>query len=147
MHEQQYSIIVRVVFEPASAVQSPTSFLTSFLRCHKNNANLPWYFGHAWATPSKTMISTCKRLLMFISMQNTNFITQFFLQILQRYCILVILSTLHKPGHAHQKLYKTLMLIYTKIQLNPPLFLEISHRFHKLNILGNLGMPGHVQQD
>ena len=41
---------------------------------------------------------------MFISMQNVNFITQFFLEILQRYCILVILSTLGMPSCTHQKL-------------------------------------------
>ena len=28
-----------------------TLFLTSFLRCHQNIANLPGYFGHAWANP------------------------------------------------------------------------------------------------
>ena len=40
---------------------------------------------------------------MFISMQNINFITHFFFEILQRYCILNILKTLYMPGHAHQK--------------------------------------------
>ena len=41
--------------------------------------------------------------ILFISMQNINFITQFFLEILQRHCILVILSTLGMAGHTHKK--------------------------------------------
>ena len=39
--------IIRVVFEPVSAVKSLPSFLASFLGCHKDIANLPRYFGHA----------------------------------------------------------------------------------------------------
>ena len=45
--------IVRVVFELASAFKSLTSFVTSFLRCHKDIANLPGYIGHASPNPSK----------------------------------------------------------------------------------------------
>ena len=40
---------------------------------------------------------------MFISMQNINFITQFFLEVLQRNYMLVILSTLGLPGQNHNK--------------------------------------------
>ena len=49
---------------------------------------------------------------MFISMQNNNFIPQFFLEILQRHCILVILSTLSMPGHT---LSRVTVLIYRKL--------------------------------
>ena len=52
--------IIKVVFEPASAVKPLNSFLTSFLRCHKDIANLPRYFGHVWPTSSKIKVSTCK---------------------------------------------------------------------------------------
>ena len=41
-------------------------------------------------------------MLVFISMQKINFITHFFLEIFQRYYILVILSTLGMPGCPHQ---------------------------------------------
>ena len=37
----------KAAFEPASAVKSLNSFLTSFVRCHRDIANLPRYFGHA----------------------------------------------------------------------------------------------------
>ena len=36
-------------------------------------------------------------------MQHINFVTQFFLEILQRYWVLVISSTLSMLGHTHQK--------------------------------------------
>ena len=56
---------------------------------------------------------------MFISMQNTKFRTQFFLEIVQRYCILPIWGTLDMPGHSHKNesinLYNILSLIQTKI--------------------------------
>ena len=42
-------IIVRVVFEPASAVKSLTSFLISVLRCHANFENLPRFYEDAWS--------------------------------------------------------------------------------------------------
>ena len=44
---------MKVVFEPASAVKSLSSILTSFLRCHEDTANLPRYFGYAWPTHQK----------------------------------------------------------------------------------------------
>ena len=75
-----------------------TSFQTSFLRCHKEIANLPEYFVWAYlAKPIRNNIINLLTTFMFISMQNINFITQFSLEILQRYCILDILSTLGMP--------------------------------------------------
>ena len=41
--------------------------------------------------------------LVFMSMLNINFITQLFLEILQRHCIIVILSTLGMPDQTHEK--------------------------------------------
>ena len=58
---------------------------------------------------------------MFISMQNINFITQFFFAVLQRHCILVFLSTSHMPGYTHQNDSVNMMLIYTKNQSHPSL--------------------------
>ena len=77
----------------------PNFILDFFLRCHKDIANLPGYFGHAWTNPWKITVST----FTFISMENINFVTRFFLVILQKHCIIVILSTLGIPGHTHQK--------------------------------------------
>ena len=45
--------IVRAVSELANAAKSLTSFMTSFLRYHKDIVNLPMYFGYAWPNPSK----------------------------------------------------------------------------------------------
>ena len=42
-----YKYIVRLVFEAVSSVKSLTLFLTSFLRYHKEIANLPEYLEHA----------------------------------------------------------------------------------------------------
>ena len=60
---------------------------------------------------------------MFLSMQNINFITQFFLEIFQRHCILVILSTLDMSGHTYQQCDNTItvMLICAINQLHPSL--------------------------
>ena len=62
MMGEHWMYFIREVFDPASAVNSLTLFLTSFLRCHKDNANLLGYFGHAWPTQSKTIVPTCKTL-------------------------------------------------------------------------------------
>ena len=44
-------ITKRALFETVNAVKSLKSFLTSFLRCQKDIANLPDYFGHAKPNP------------------------------------------------------------------------------------------------
>ena len=56
-----YNNILRVVaFKRAIAVKFLTSFLASFLRSHKDIANLPGFFGHAGPNPSKTIVSAFK---------------------------------------------------------------------------------------
>ena len=73
---------------------------------------------------------------MFISMQNTQFRTQFFLEIVQRYCILPIWGTLDMPGHSHKNdrlnLYKILALIHTNLTLSLTYFLRYRKDFEKL---------------
>ena len=57
-----------------------------------------------WAclgNPIKIIASTCKTFI-FTSTQNINFVSQFFKKILQRYCRLIILSTLGMSAHTHQ---------------------------------------------
>ena len=64
--------------------------------------------------------------LMIICMQKINFITHFIHEILQRYCILVILSTLGMPGNGHQTQWYQLVgkfnvCLHVKNQLHPSL--------------------------
>ena len=40
------------------------------------------YFGHAWLCTPKLIVSTCRKLLMFICMPKINFIIHFFLEII-----------------------------------------------------------------
>ena len=46
----------------SSACKKSTSFLTSFLRYHKDTANLSGYFEHTWPNSSKRIVSTCPKL-------------------------------------------------------------------------------------
>ena len=91
---------------------------------------------------------------MFICKQKINFILSVFLEILQRYCKLVILDTLNKPGYTQPKLYCPLVQIFciylqTKEQLHPTsfsgdiqtllfwvlwVFLAMHNRNHKINL-------------
>ena len=64
-------------------------FLHSFLRYRKDIANFSAYFGHDRPNPSKRIVST-----WCLSAPKINFIPHFFLEILQGFCKLVILSTL-----------------------------------------------------
>ena len=73
---------------------------------------------------------------MSITMQTINFITQFFLEILRRHCILIILSTLGMSGHTHQKRQDQFIdnwdAIYTKNNLHPSLSLRYCKDFANL---------------
>ena len=53
--------------------------------------------------PIKNDAINLEKTFRFISMQNHT--TQLFIEILQRYCIIVILSTLSTPRHTHPKRY------------------------------------------
>ena len=69
-------------FEPGRAIKSLPSFLSSFLRCHKDIANLAGYFGHPWPNPSKIILSTCKTLSCLSARKTSASLLSSFL----RYC-------------------------------------------------------------
>ena len=66
-------------------------------------------------------------MLMFIFMQKTIFTPHLFLEILQKYCKLVILGTLNQPVENSD------VYLETKAQLEPSFFLQIL--LHLLQIL------------
>ena len=94
-------IIVRVTFEPNRAAKSLTSFMTFFLRCHKDIANLCRYFRHACPNLSKILISICKRLSCLSGCKTSTSELNSFL----RYCkdTAYLLCTFGIPDHTHQK--------------------------------------------
>ena len=71
---------------------------------------------------------------MLICVQKINFITQFFLKILQRNSKLAILSNFGMPN----------FICKWKIKFILHVFLEILPRYCKLVVLGTLGMPGYA---
>ena len=83
----------------------------------------PW---NSLTNPLKKIVSIYKKLCLS-TCKKSNYITHFFLEILQRYCILVILSTLDivEPYPLDMinniNLQKILMLICTKNQFYPSL--------------------------
>ena len=81
-----------------------------FLRDIVKILNLPFWLLWAWLamTGKKNTISLWKTL-MFVFMQKIKFIPYLFLEILQRYCKLVILATLGVPGNTQQKRYQLLI--------------------------------------
>ena len=86
---------------------------------------------------------------MLIGMQKINFITHFFLQILQRNSKLVILGNLAMPGHAHLKSqyqFEETFDVYLQAQ-NQVHSLRLSGdnaKICKLLILGALVMPDYA---
>ena len=88
---------------------------------------------------------------MFICMQKINFITHFFLAILQRNSRLVISGDLGMPGHTRLKWQYQIketfdVYLQAKNQLHPhPLrFPWDIAKYWKLVVLGTLGMPGYA---
>ena len=82
---------------------------------------------------------------MFICMQKTSFIIDFFLTILQRYSKLVILDNLGMPGHTHLKWqyqFEEAFDVYLQENINFILhvFLDMLQRYCKLLILSTLSM-------
>ena len=76
---------------------------------------------------------------MFICRQKINFILHVFLEILQKYCKLVILGTLGMPDSAHPKWYYQLVEKFcvhpqAKNQLHSPCFFEDAAKIGKLLI-------------
>ena len=83
---------------------SSTSSLTSFLRYCRDFANLPfWVIWAGLAMTSKNDTISFQKTLMFVFMEKITSIPPLFLEILRRYCKLVILDTLDTSGHTHQK--------------------------------------------
>ena len=82
--------------------QFPNS-LFFFRYCKVITNVLFWVLWACLAMTSKNDTTSLQKTLRFIFMQNITFIPHLFLEILQRYCKLVILGTLGTPGHAHQK--------------------------------------------
>ena len=122
-------------------IQKIKIFLTSFFRYCKDIAG---YFRHAWPNLSKNIASTCRT---FISMQKINFITHFFLEIFQRYCIF----TLNTLGIYVTSIYvptcKNLWCLSApNINFIPHFFFGILHRLCKLVIWGTLSMTGLAHQ-
>ena len=85
--------------------------------------------------------------LTFICRQKIKFILYVFLEILQRYCKLIVLGTLGMPGYKKPQWYYQLVAnvrvyLLSKNQLLPPCFSGNIAKICKLLILRTLGMPG-----
>ena len=87
-------------------------------------------------SPSNDSINL-KKSSIFISRQKINFILHVFLEILQRYCKLVVFGTLGLSGYTHSKWYCHLVenfCVYLQAKINfiPHAFMEILHRYANL---------------
>ena len=122
------------------------SSLTSFLLYCREIANLLlWVIWALLATYLNDNINV-KKTLTFICRQKMKFIFRVSLEILQRYCEVVVSGILNIPGYTNPKWYYQLAEKYClsagkKITLVPHAFLEILQR---LLILGTLGMPSYT---
>ena len=86
-----------------SACKKSSSYLPSFLWFCKDIANLLfWVLWACLAMASKNNGINLLKTLMFIFMQKIKFTPHLFLEILLRYCKLVILGTLGMAHHPHQ---------------------------------------------
>ena len=77
-----------------------------------------------------------KKPLTLICRQKIKIILHIFLEILQRYCELIVLGTLSMPGYTNPKWYYQLVAnfrghLQAKNQLQPYAFLEILQRYTK----------------
>ena len=87
----------------------------------------------------------CRKLSCLSTCNKLNFITHFFIKVLQRNSKPVILDNLDMPGYTHLKWYyqfEKVFDVYLQIKNNFPVFLEILWRYCKLVILATLGNPG-----
>ena len=103
-------------------------------------------FEHDWPCPPKLMVSTCRKIWCLSAWQKKKIIPHIFLEMLQRYCKLVILRTLEMPGYGQKKRWYQLVesfdiYFHTKIKFMPHLSFEILLRYCKLIILSTLVMP------
>ena len=117
------------------ACKKSTSSLISFLRYCKDIANLAfWEFWECLTILFKIILSICSKLSCLSVCKKINFITQFFLKILQRNSKLAILGNFGMPN----------FICRWKIKFILHVFLEILQRYCKLIALGTLGMPGYA---
>ena len=97
-------------------------------------------FENAWPSPSKTIVSICKKIsCLFVC------ITCFFLKILQKNSKLVIFGNLSIPSQKHMIVWSWKKLICSqKVNSIPPYFCGDIAKICKLLILGTLSMPGYT---
>ena len=100
------------------------------------------YFRHAWPHTPKMKYQFDKTFNVYQQAKNQHHV---FLEILQRYCKLVVFGTLGLSDYAHPKWYYQLVenfcvYLQGKKQLYPPCFYGDIAMICKL-ILGSLGMP------
>ena len=125
-----------------SACKKSTSSLASFLRYCKEIANLLfWVISACLATHTENDSINLKKSLMFTCKQKINFILPVFLEILQRYCKLVVLGTFNKPGYTHLKYYHLVENFRIYLQAKETLQ---SHDFLKDMQTSYFGYFGHV---
>ena len=86
--------------------------------------------------------------MFIICKQKINFILPVFLEILQRYCKVVILSTLGKLGNTNTKYHHLVenFRVYLQAEepLHPPCFFRDIAKICKLLVLGTSGMSGYA---
>ena len=122
-------------------LSTTTMSLTSFLRYCKDKEIINllfWEFWECLTIPIKIIVYQFVEMetSMFTYLQKIQFLTDFFLKILERNGKPVILGNL-----GWETFYAYLR---TKNQLHPSCFLWILQRYFKLVILGMLGMPGYT---
>ena len=128
-----------------------TSSLTSLFRCCKDITNL--LFWKLWECLTITIkiiaskLSICSKLSCLSACKKINFITQFFLKILQRNDKLIILNNLDMPSHTQLIWYyhsEKVFDVYQQAKIN--FFLHVSlgilQRCCKVADLGTFGMHG-----
>ena len=133
-----------------SACKKSTSSLNYFPRYFKEIANLLlWVIWAFLVTHTKNDNSNLRKPVKFICRWNIKFILHVFLEILQRFCKLVVLGTLGMPGYASIKWYYQLVenfcvYLQAKNQVHPLCFSGDIAKICELLILSTLGMPGCV---
>ena len=124
-----------------STCKKSTSSLPSFVRYYKDITNLLfWILWDCLARTVKTILSACRKLwCLFLCKKLCLFLTSVFLEILQRYCKLVILSNMGLSGHTHHKRQQQLLensIYKPKIILIPQFVLDILHFKESCNLIG-----------
>ena len=130
------------------ACKKLTSSLTPFLNCWKGKANLLlWKLWECLTIAINNYSINLEETFMLICMQKVNFITYFFLKILQRSSKLDILSNLGLPGPSKMivSIWRNFWCIFKqKINFILPVFVEILQSYRKLVILGTWAKTGYA---